>query len=195
MPEFKSLLGMPFKGPQWVWKLLTGSVIILIPLVNIMCLGYFARCINSGQRGRRCLPEWWEWREYIGEGGAMVAIIFIYILAGALIALLAVNIPGVGTLLATLLGVLIVLVIPMALANYALRYVFPDALLIIDLVRMITRVAGAYAAAFLALLLIVAAAWVLLLAFPVLGLLSGLIIFYSGVIYSFMLGCMHREAL
>lgn len=195
MPEFKSLLGMPCKGHQWVLKLLTGSVIILIPLVNIMCLGYFARCINSGQRGRRCLPEWWDWRAYIWEGGAMLAITFIYIIAAALIALLAVNIPVVGTLLATVVGLLIILVIPMALANYALRYMFPDALLIIELVRMIIRVAGAYAAAFMALLLIVSAAWVILLAFPVLGLLSGLITFYTGVIYSFMLGNMHREAL
>jgi hypothetical protein len=43
--------------------------------------------------------------------------------------------------------------------------------------------------------LIVFAAWVLLLAFPVLGLLSGLIVFYTGIIYSFMLVSMHREAL
>ncbi len=194
MPEFESLLGMPFKGQQWVLKLLTGSVIILIPLVNIMCLGYFASCINSGQRGRQCLPEWWNWRNFIGEGCAMLVITFIYTFAAALVALLVVNIPVVGTLLATLLGLLVFLVIPMALANYALRYKFQDALLIIDLVCMITRVAGAYAAAFLALFLIVTAAWILLLAVPVLGLLSGLIIFYTGIIYSFMLGSMHREA-
>lgn len=195
MPEFKGLLGMPFKGQQWVLKLLVGGVIILIPLVNIMCLGYFARCINSGQRGRRCLPEWWDWRDYIREGCVMLAIICIYIIAAALIALLAVNIPVVGTLLATVLALFIILVIPMALANYALHYLFQDALLIIDLVRMITKVAGSYAAAFLAALLIVSAAWVLLLACPVLGLLSGLIIFYTGIIYSYMLGSMYREAL
>lgn len=195
MPEFKSLLCMPCKGQQWVLKLLTGSVIVLIPLVNIMCLGYFARCINSGQRGRQCLPEWWDWQDYIREGCIMLAITFIYIIAAALIALLVVNIPVVGTLLATLLSLLVVLLIPMALANYALHYVFQDALLIIDLVRLISRVAGAYAAAFLSLLLIVAAAWFLLLAIPILGLLSGLIIFYTGIIYSFVLGSMHREAL
>ncbi|MEQ8201529.1 MAG: DUF4013 domain-containing protein [Syntrophomonadaceae bacterium] len=195
MPELKCLLGMPFRGQQWVLKLLAGGVITLIPLVNIMSLGYFVHCINSGQRGRRCLPEWWDWQDYIRQGCTMLLIILIYLVAAALIVWLAMCIPVAGTLLSTLLFLVIILVIPMALANYALHYVFQDGLMIVDIIRMTARVAGVYATAFLLALLIVSIAWALLLAFPVLGLLSGLIIFYTGIIYSYILGSLHREAL
>lgn len=195
MPELKGLLTMPFRGPQWLLKLLAGGVIILIPVVNIMCLGYFAHCINCGQRGHRCLPEWWDWRDYAREGCIMLLIILIYVVAAALIVGLALNIPIAGTIFATLLFLAIILIIPMALANYALHYVFPNALMVITIIRMIAAVAGVYAAAFLLLFLIVSASWALFLALPILGLLSGIIIFYTGIIYFYLLGTMHREAL
>lgn len=194
MPVLTELLSIPFNGRQWGLKLLAGSVIILIPLVNIMALGYFARCINNGQRGRRCLPEWWEWKEYIREGCTMLLIIFFYLAAAVLMAWLMMSIPAAGTFLSTMMFLFLILIIPMALANYAMHHIFRDGLMILDIARAAARVASIYACAFLLFLLVMSAAWALLLTCPVLGLLSGLIMFYVGVIYSCFLGRIHREA-
>lgn len=194
MPDMKSVFSFPFKGYQWFLKLMAGSVIILLPLVNIMALGFFLRCINGGQRGRSQLPDWYEWREYIRDGCMLLLIVLIYALAAGSVALLLLAIPAVGTILATLLFIILVFWIPMAMANYAVRYELWDAFMIVDIARLIVRVAAVYAIVYLSALLVVILAGALLLAFPAMGILSGLIIFYIGVIYFFLLGSMHRHA-
>lgn len=195
MPDPKSVFSFPFKGYQWFLKLMAGSVITLLPLVNTMALGYFLRCINCGQRGRSQLPDWYEWRDYIRDGCMLLLIIVIYTIAAGSIALLLLAIPAVGTILATLLLIILVMWVPMAIANYAARYELRDAFMIIDIAGIIVRVAAIYSIVYLLALLIVILAGALLLAFPAIGLLSGLIIFYTGVIYFYLLGSIHREAL
>lgn len=194
MPELRGLLRYPFNERQWFIKILVGAVIILVPVLNIMCLGYFLKCTNLGQRGRHFLPEWYDWKDYLRDGGMVLLVTLIYIVIPLVLAALILTIPVVGIVLAVLLFLIMSGLIPMALANYALHQNLQDALMITKVIGQISRVLAIYTIAYVAFLIIGLAAIGLLLAVPLLGLLCGLILFYIGVIFFHLLGCLHREA-
>lgn len=194
MPEIIGLLRYPFYDRQWLVKMLVGAVIILIPVVNIISLGYFLRCANMGQRGRHCMPDWYDWKEYFSDGCMVLFITLIYIVIPLGIGIIVITIPVVGTSLSFLLFLIVSAFIPMALANYALHQNLRDALMIIEIFRQISRVLGVYTIAYFAALLISLASIALLVTIPMLGLLIGLIIFYTNVVFFHLLGCLHREA-
>jgi len=67
------------KDPGWPRKLLIGSLIGFIPVVNILCLGYLYRYVSQIRRTADCkLPEWNRWERLALNGLKTLAIVFLF---------------------------------------------------------------------------------------------------------------------
>lgn len=73
--------GYPFKDPNWIVKILIGTVVSLIPIVNFIGFGYVIRTIRQVSAGNEStLPEWDDWGNDFIRGLYMVIAYFIYTL-------------------------------------------------------------------------------------------------------------------
>jgi hypothetical protein len=192
--DIKKLLGFPFEDREWLIKLMLGSVITIVPILNFLSLGYFIRCINYGWRGRRRLPHWDNWSELFRDGCMAFLIALAYltipIAAGFLIAL----IPVVGIVLVSIIIFIMGIIIPMAVANYAMRRNLRDAFCFGEIFYRAGRVLNYYITGYIATTLGVILGAALLFGLPIIGFVGGLIIFYCGVVFGNLLGNLYRQA-
>ena len=65
----------PFNDREWFKKLGLGCIIILAPIINILALGYFVKCIKMGAQGRHLLPFWDDWEDLLRDG--LMALVII----------------------------------------------------------------------------------------------------------------------
>jgi len=71
----------PRLDPNWLNKVLLGSVLLFIPFVNFISIGYFIRCIRDVAEGRdETLPEWTDFGPLFIKGGMMMLIYLLYLL-------------------------------------------------------------------------------------------------------------------
>ncbi len=145
-------LAKGFKRPfSDLKKLLIGTIIMFIPIVNIMGYGYGLKCAESvlKKRGNYKLPKWENWGDLFVKGLIGIVIAFIYLIPLAIMAVFlfgAAALAGI-TLFTTgveftdiLLGVgmvymailfvialIVILMIPLALMNYVKKWKFGDA--------------------------------------------------------------------
>jgi hypothetical protein len=93
MGDIKQLLGFPFREREWIMKMIVGSVIILVPIVNFLSLGYFLRCINYGSRAIRELPDWCHLGEMFRDGcmALLIALVYIIVPLALVVLLMTIN--------------------------------------------------------------------------------------------------------
>jgi len=192
--DLKQLLGFPFKEREWFIKMIMGSVITLVPVVNFLSLGYFLRCVNYGWRGLRIIPDWSNWAELFRDGCIVFLIILAYLVFPISIAFLMLMVPIVGTAFASLTVFIMSLFIPMAIANYAVHKNMRDAFMLVDIFHQVGRVMSFYLIAYLTAALGVIIGAALLLGLPLLGFIGGIIIFYCGVVFFNLLGFLYHDA-
>ncbi len=130
----------PFNDQNWVVKLLIGTVLGIIPIVNFFSLGYaykvFKKTLNNEEPS---LPEWDDWGGYFVQGLLVFVIGLIYLVIPLVILFIgiglfskaavnsamgasAAGLYAVGGLFAFVGGVLTLiaeLLLPMVLAVYA----------------------------------------------------------------------------
>ncbi len=71
----------PRLDPNWLNKLLIGSVLFFIPFVNFIAFGYFIRCIRDVAEGRdETLPEWTDFGPLFIKGAMMTLVYILYLL-------------------------------------------------------------------------------------------------------------------
>lgn len=136
---FSQLLGSP---GLWA-KVLVGSLLSFIPVVNFLAFGYLLRLAQGTRRtGRIVLPEWGDWSGLFADGLQFVVIWLAYwfmpvLLAGGFVALIAPL--GLGALAYLLFSVVFVLASMLfcsALYRYTLRLDLKDIWEISLIVRM-----------------------------------------------------------
>jgi hypothetical protein len=66
--DYGEFIKFPFQDREWLKKMVLGCIILIIPIVNILALGYFVECIRLGMQGKNFLPEWSDWEFYMRQG-------------------------------------------------------------------------------------------------------------------------------
>lgn len=205
-------LTMPFARRSF-GRLILGAVLGVIPVVNLLSLGYAAEVMERGVRGQSDLPSWSDPGAKLARGLGWVLVILAYLalpvtvttfsgLWGAVAATTSVSglnpfaLAGLGGSLGWAVGLAMALgfVLPMALAHYAATGDVTAAFQFRTLARYITRnfasYLGAYAFA-VALLFAVS----LLARLPAVGLpLVVLGAFYSTVLLAAVFGGVYHRA-
>ncbi len=194
MTDLKQLLGFPFEDREWLVKMLLGSVITIVPVLNFLTLGYFIRSINYGWRGRHSLPDWDNWPELFKDGLMVFIISLAYLVIPLVSAYLIAMLPGIGIILASIIIFIMGLIIPMAIANYAMRRNIRDAFSLGEIFYLASRVFNFYVIGYLAVTLGVILGVALLMSIPLIGFIGGVFIFYCGVVFSNFLGNIYHEA-
>ena len=135
MVDYENALKRPF---QDIKKLLIGSLLAIIPIVNFMYVGYVAKATKNTLNKNNDLPEWEEWGDLFIKGLTIIVIgliysipvgLFLFAGLGTIIftALASGGAINIGSLIASggivlLIGFLFLLVtgffVPMALMNY-----------------------------------------------------------------------------
>jgi hypothetical protein len=130
----------PFSDQNWVVKLIIGTVLGIIPIINFFSLGYaykvFKKTLNKEEPA---LPEWDDWGGYFVQGLLVAVIGIIYLIIPIVLLAIgmglfskaainsamgtsAAGLYAIGGLLAFVGGVLALaaeLMLPMVLAVYA----------------------------------------------------------------------------
>lgn len=189
--DWEQVFKFPLQDPDWLKKILIGCLISMVPVLNILSLGYFMECITRGAKGRSTLPEWDNWREHLQQGLMALLITACY----GLIPFMVLILPGIGVFLFAVVFIIIGIMVPMALANYAINQEFKSAVGIIEIFQQISRVTNYYITAYFAIILVLALGSSIFIGIPYLAFLGASLVFYCGIIYFFMVGQLYNEAL
>jgi hypothetical protein len=208
--DVREIFMYPTKDKEWPVKMIIGIALSILPIVNFFCSGYAYRIFKAGlNRQPLAMPEWDDWGEIFIQGLIIFVLRLLYFLiplllmgSGTAILIFAfvfkdksgyfppgIVIPsvvliGIGVLLAFLAAVLF----PMALANYAKNNErFGAAFMIWEIVPSIIRVLDDYVIAFV-LMVCVFFAFFVLCVIPYLGMLFALVLsFYLKYLYYYAL--------
>jgi len=159
----------PANDVEWIKKILIGGLLMLIPIVNFIALGYYIKTMRGGIDGKTGLPEWDDWGNLFVKGLLVVIVVFIYMLiplavmflsiGGAAISSIASNdmspasigtIIG-GSLVSVVLMFIVCLLLPMALSIYAKEDSIGAAFGIGEILSRIKSVIGEYIIAIIVL--------------------------------------------
>ncbi|MGE5391750.1 MAG: DUF4013 domain-containing protein [Deltaproteobacteria bacterium] len=190
MKDWQELLRYPLGDDRWILKVIIGSLITLVPVLNLVLLGYAVACIELGMQGRRQLPEWEAWRDYIRDALSAVLILLAYLLVPIVLTIVLSHIPLIGIVLGAVLILLAGALAPMALAAYTIRRDISEAFSLGDIIHQINNNLEAYLSGYLFLILSTCLGLTLIIALPYLACLWSLLIFYSTVVYSYLIGCL-----
>jgi hypothetical protein len=194
MYDLKRIFASPFQEREGFMKLILGSIISIIPVLNLLALGYLIKCIRYGWMGLTILPAWDNWAELLRDGCLALLILTAYLLIPISIAILMLAIPAIGVVLASLLIFIMSILIPMAIANYAIYRNVKDAFYLINIFNQVSRIFGIYIVSYSMATLGVIIGIAILLGIPYLGVIGGIFIFYCGVVFFNFMGFLYREA-
>ncbi len=83
-----------FDDESWIKKILIGGIVSIIPIVNLIAVGYGLRVLKNVVQGQeKPLPEWDDW------GGDFMKGLMVFF-AGVIYALPAILLSGVGAIIA-----------------------------------------------------------------------------------------------
>lgn len=174
----------PFQDRDWLKKMILGCIVLIIPIVNILALGYFVECIRLGMQGKTYLPEWSDWEFYLRQGLMALLIFIVYIGVPMLLTLILHIVPILGVMVSSLIVLLAGAMVPMALACAARGNNIGDAFRVGEVWYRIQRVMEAYVPAYLIMALITAVAPVIVVGVPIISFVGVFLLFYAGVVFS-----------
>ena len=159
-----------FEDQDWIKKILIGGVVSLIPIVQFAALGYFIEALRNTAEGRELpLPEWDDFGGKFMKGLIVVIAVFLYLLpiifvmgvilgvatviAGSLdndaAETVAIICPLIGNCLVFVYGILVMLILPAAVIQYALTEKFGAFFRFGDMMALIKANIGGYIIALL----------------------------------------------
>ncbi|NLB89012.1 MAG: DUF4013 domain-containing protein [Syntrophomonadaceae bacterium] len=192
--DLYNYIKFPFNDREWFKKLGLGSIIFLAPVINILALGYFVKCIKIGARGRRLLPFWDDWEELLRDGIIAVIIIIGYLIIPFLLIPLFFSVPILGVFMQSTVFLVVGLMIPMAIANYTVTNEIRNAFKVDKILHQLSEVLNDYVLAYFLIVLITSISIALIFAMPLLALFCAAINFYFGVIFANYIGQLYRDA-
>ncbi len=186
--DFYYYIRFPFNDREWFKKLGIGSVVFLIPIINIIAIGYFVQCIRLGAKGRRILPFWHNWEGLLRDGIIAIIISLAYIIPPCLLWPLFLAVPVIGIFMQSTIFLIAGLMIPMAVANYAVTDEIIDAFKLGRILGQLGEVLNDYVVIYLIMVIINSIFIALIFALPILALLGAIVNFYLGVIFANFIG-------
>lgn len=193
MNNWQELLRYPLSDDRWILKLLIGSLITLVPVVNLILFGYVIACMELGMKGSRQLPEWEAWRDYLSDALSSGLILLAYLVIPIVLTVVLSHIPLIGTVLGAIIIMLAGALVPMSLAAFTLRRDISEAFSLGDILRQIKRSLETYLLAYLLLIIAICLGFTLIIALPYLACLWSLMIFYTAVVFSYLIGFLARS--
>jgi hypothetical protein len=162
--DFAKAFTFPFEDDEWVTKLLIGGILGLIPIVNLVVLGYALRTLKNVADGvEKPLPSWDDFADYFVKGlvsllGGVIWALPILVVAGltVLLGLATEQSPNAGytgpfnacimglSCLSSLYGLFLSAVLPAAFAEYAISGEFASLFRFGEIFRGITSNLGNY---------------------------------------------------
>ncbi|MCH6255572.1 DUF4013 domain-containing protein [Puniceicoccaceae bacterium K14] len=176
-----------FSDSNWGKKVIIGGFITLIPIVNILAMGYLYRLFADAKRGAAFrLPEWGDWKNLFIDGLKFFLIGVVFVgLPLALVALATLIVPSDSFLARLPFIPVIFLIGPLssaALYLYLVREDFKDCFNFDALAIMLKNGLINYAAPTLAFVGLVWLAWVIL----------PFVFFFGGVIYFYVMASVFK---
>ena len=197
----------PLNDSEWVKKVLIGGVLGIIPIINLIVLGYYLKVLEGGFESRSEMPEWDDWGGFLINGLIVLAIglvymiipvVVIFISAGGIVltALSGDTIIGAAGIAAaiggSLIGVILMLLfgflVPMALAMYVKEDLLGAAFKFKEILSRIKSVLGDYIVVYIVVMIL----WFILSMIACIPFIGWLIMmfgnFYIAVIGANMFG-------
>jgi hypothetical protein len=131
-----------FKDEKWISKFLVGVVVSLIPIVNLAAVGYIVELVRNVRDGLKTpLPEWDDFGGFFISGLKFFLGTLAYALPAILVSLFAIPFSIIGgdqpgafiqlaiigaTMVSMLLGVLVTVLLPVLLVQFAKREQISD---------------------------------------------------------------------
>ena len=198
MMKIEEAFSYPFKDDDWPMKLLKGTVFTYIPIVNFFSKGYaytvFKAALNKEEL---YMPEWDDYEGYFIKGFWVFFIKFCYSFIPLFLSFSGIGLTALGLylyhlkrgdefiviavvgmvffLIGFILGFIVMVIYPMALANYAKGGErFGEAFRLLDIFSKVFRVFGDYVIAFLIMFCVVFVIFFLVM-LPLIGVLFSLV--------------------
>lgn len=192
--NFKHYLLAPFNDINGLKKMLLGSVLLCVPVLNFYCFAYWGNCIKLGIEGGSGIPSWSNWSESFKRGAIIFFVVFIYFYFPLLMFALALAVRGPFGLISLISFVLLGIFLPYAVARLIdgqrFRYAFDLGSIFKTIVKTYKFYLPAY---FLAVITVLLSVFITL-NLPFLGLLGYFMSFYVIVSLSLAAGRWHRIA-
>ncbi len=158
-----------FEDQDWIKKILIGGVVSLIPIVQFAALGYFIEALRNTAEGRELpLPEWDDFGGKFMKGLMVVIAVFLYLLPIIFVMGIVVGLTiaadsadsDAATTIATICSlisycllfvymILVMLILPAAVIQYALTGQFGAFFRFGDIMALIKANVGGYIIALL----------------------------------------------
>lgn len=169
----------PTTDSEWIKKILIGGILLLVPILNFVCTGYYLKVIKGSIEGRNNMPEWDDWGDLFMKGFFVLIISLAYsIIPIILISIIILIISSSGFALAglfesesmgifailfifigSLIGFIILFVVnlmyPMSLAMFANEWSFGDAFKIREIISRIKSVFVEYVIAIIVIYILI----------------------------------------
>jgi hypothetical protein len=192
--DYMEYLKFPFRDREWLKKMLLGCIFMIIPLVNILVLGYFIECIRLGIRGETKLPDWSDWEFHLRQGLMAVLVFLIYLGVPLLFTFILHIVPILGIMVSSIVTLLAGAMVPMALANAAVYGNLMEAFRLGEILYRIKQVIDYYAPAYLIMAVVTALAPAIIVSLPIISFAGVFLMFYSGLVYSNYTGQLYQQA-
>jgi hypothetical protein len=129
--DIKKALTYPFKDSNWILKFVIGGLLLMVPVVNFLVVGYMMRLLKDASEGNEpTLPQWGDWENLFKEGFFGALIVIIYSAAIFIVTSILSAIPIIGCIVLPI-NLIIMFVLPVwlcfALIEYMKTKVFNDA--------------------------------------------------------------------
>ena len=176
------------KQPGGITKLLIGGVLMFIPVLGWALVGGYAmKTMRAVSDGDSTLPEWTDWGDLFVKGLLVWVVSIVFEIPGLILGRLGV----IGSLLAALWGIVVLVVLPAALLRFATHDNFASAFEFSALIDFIKANSSNYA---LAVVLGLVAGFIA--GFGVIALVVGLAFttFWAAMVWSHLLGSVNRTA-
>ncbi len=192
--DYFEYIKFPFHDREWLKKMLLGCIFMIIPIVNILVLGYFVECIRLGIRGKTMLPDWADWELYLRQGLMTLLIFVAYLGIPMLFTFILHIVPILGIMVSSIVTLLAGAMVPMAIANCAITSNILDAFKFGEIMYNIKQVIDYYAPAYLIMALITAIAPAIVVGIPIISFAGIFLMFYSWVVYANYMGQLYHQA-
>ncbi len=192
--EYLEYVKFPFHDREWLKKMLLGCIFMIIPIVNILVLGYFVECIRLGIRGKTILPDWADWEIYLRQGLMALLIFAAYLGIPMLFTFILHIVPILGIMVSAIVTLLAGAMVPMAIANCTITSNILDAFKFGEIIYKIKHVIDYYAPAYLIMAIITAISPAIVVGIPIISFAGIFLMFYSGVVYSNYMGQLYHQA-
>lgn len=173
-----------------VFKLLLGSILLLIPGLNLAVLGYGMRCLANSLWKKQRLPAWHNCKELVIEGGIAFGILLAYLALPLVIGFVLRPLLGAGKLLGWILAGFSMLFVPLGWANWQVYHEWQAAFFLKEIWERLYCHCAVYLLFTAGMVGVIALGVILLFMLPLLGIFGGILIFSYSVFFFFEIGRM-----